>query len=57
MFGVYKTGGAIGEPSCYFVFQSEDKEECKEKAKSFRKSLSKGEKEYYRIRFKVKKVR
>lgn len=56
MFGVYKTGGSIGEVSNCFVFQSEDKEECKAWAKRMRKTLTKGEKEYYRIKYRVTKV-
>lgn len=55
IYGVFKKGGSIGAEE-HFVKVGLTKEEASEYAKMLRKTLSRGEKEYYRITYTVRKV-
>lgn len=56
IYGVYKTGGSIGEKTG-FVYVGLTKEEAKERAKQMRKHLSPAERKYYKLSYLVKVVK
>ncbi len=56
MTEVYKVGGCIGEKTNNVVKEFEDHDEAKAYAKSLRKTLSVGERKYYGLSYKTRKI-
>jgi len=55
-FGVFSSGGSIGSKNDEPVKTFDTKEEADAKAKSLNKSLTPGEKSYYKMKYKVKQI-
>lgn len=55
-WGVFKSGGSAGEKTSYFVKEGMSESEAKEMAKRRNAGLSKGEKEYYKIKYTAKRM-
>ena len=53
-FGVFRRGGNMGQGNEKLVYSFVDRAEAKQRAKELRKSLSPGEKSYYRMTYIVK---
>ena len=54
-FGAYRRGGSIGNGGLTLIETFTDKEIAKDVAKRLRKTLTPGEKSYYKIGYSVKK--
>lgn len=55
-WGVWKSGGAIGEKTNYFVVENLSEEEAKERAKGRNDRRSAGDKTYYKLKYTAKKM-
>lgn len=56
MYGVYRSGGRLGELTKLPVYISQDKKDALEKARKWRECLTPGDKTYYRIKYTVRKI-
>jgi hypothetical protein len=57
MFQVIRFGGSIGQASPVVVLETDDREAAKKYAMVSRRALTKGEKHYYGMTYKVKEVK
>lgn len=53
-WGVYKTGGTVGEKTNYFVLSNITEEEARKQARDRNKRLSPGEKSFYKLKYVAK---
>lgn len=57
MYGVYRSGGRLGELTKLPVYISRDKKDVLEKARRWRDRLTPGDHTYYRIKYTVRKIK
>lgn len=55
-YHVYRKGGSIGNGAPALISKHEDRDEAIKAAKRHRGHLSKGEKQYYGIKYHIKKI-
>lgn len=56
-YGVYSSGGSIGNAETRLVVSFEDKDEARAKAKGLNGALSRGEKKYFGMKYTVRIIK